>query len=232
MISVCIATYNGAKYIKAQLESILKQLSDSDEVIISDDGSVDDTIDIINDINDHRISVLNSGGIGNPTFNFENAIKHAVGDVIFLADQDDVWLDTKVSTIMSYMDDGAKMVLSNCKVVDEDFNVINPSYFSLLHSKETLVSNLIQNRFIGCCMAFRSSIISDALPFPKNIPAHDWWLGLVGLKSGEVAFCEEPLMLYRRHGGNASSTSEKSRTPLSKRINWRLNLFVELVKIR
>lgn len=231
MISVCMATFNGEEYIQEQLKSILKQLTSDDEVIISDDGSSDRTLEIISNFNDNRITIVKSEEKGNPTFNFENAIRNSSGDIIFLADQDDVWLNNKVSVMSQLITDGADLVLSNCKVVDDSLHVINNSYFSFLHNKGDLISNLLQNRFIGCCMAFRSSIRNMVIPFPVNIPAHDWWIGLVALKKGRVVFCSEPLMLYRRHGNNASSTSEKSHTPLLQRVKWRLILFLELIKI-
>lgn len=107
-ISVCMATYNEAKYIREQLESILCQLSEDDEIIVSDDGSTDGTIDIIMSYHDNRVKVLHH--ISSPgssfvkaTRNFENALLHAHGDYI-LADQDDVWHKNKVSVCFSYLD--------------------------------------------------------------------------------------------------------------------------------
>ena len=96
MISVCIATYNGEKYIKQQLLSILKQIKVNDEIIISDDHSTDKTFNIIKSFNDTRIKFfLNNKGKGY-TRNFENALEKAHGDIIFLSDQDDIWIDNKV----------------------------------------------------------------------------------------------------------------------------------------
>ena len=90
IVSVCMATYNGEKYIREQIDSILPQLSDSDELVISDDGSSDSTIDIIQGYNDRRIRLYHNTRHG-VTWNFENALRQSRGDVIFLADQDDVW---------------------------------------------------------------------------------------------------------------------------------------------
>lgn len=101
MISVCMATYNGEKYIKEQIDSILKQLGSDDELVISDDGSSDGTIDIILGYHDPRIH-LYKGSFHSPAFNFENALKNATGDFIFLSDQDDIWYDNKVPEILKW----------------------------------------------------------------------------------------------------------------------------------
>ena len=90
MITVCIATYNGGKYISKQIDSILNQLSDSDEVIVSDDGSKDDTLDIITAFHDKRIEVFKNDGRHGVVPNFENALSKAKGDIIFFSDQDDI----------------------------------------------------------------------------------------------------------------------------------------------
>lgn len=98
-----MTTYNGEKYISVQLDSILKQLSENDEVIISDDSSTDRTVDVIKNFKDKRIKLYEDNHFHSPIFNFENALEKASGDIIFLSDQDDVWLDNKVK-IMTGLD--------------------------------------------------------------------------------------------------------------------------------
>lgn len=95
MISVCMATYNGEEYIKEQLESILCQLGEMDEIIISDDGSTDNTLNIIESYNDSRIKIHINTGKHGFVYNFENALQKAKGEYIFLSDQDDIWLPEK-----------------------------------------------------------------------------------------------------------------------------------------
>ena len=120
-ISVCLATYNGEKYIKEQLDSILPQLSANDEIIISDDNSTDDTINIIRSLNDERIKIYvnKTKGI---VKNFENALNNASGDIIFLSDQDDVWKNDKVKKILSAFssDNSLTFVFSNAEIIDEN----------------------------------------------------------------------------------------------------------------
>jgi len=98
-ISVAIATYNGEKFIQRQLQSILEQLDENAEIIISDDGSSDNTLTVIKNFNDKRITVLRNPEKG-LIKNFENALKHTTGNIIFLADQDDVWVKGKVTTMI------------------------------------------------------------------------------------------------------------------------------------
>ena len=103
MISVCIATYNGERFIREQIDSILRQLSSDDEIILSDDGSTDDTISIINSIDDKRIKIIEGPRKHSPTPNFECAMKESKGDYIFLAVQDDVWKPNKVEVCIKWL---------------------------------------------------------------------------------------------------------------------------------
>ena len=94
------------------------------------------------------------------------------------------------------------------------------------------LANLIKNGFTGCCMAFTANILQAVLPFPRNIPMHDWWIGLVSEKIGNVLFLNKPLVYYRRHGNNASNTAEKSKFSLIQKIEFRMNLFRGLLNIK
>lgn len=124
MISVCIATHNGEKYIKEQLDSILCQLSTEDEVVISDDGSTDSTLEILSDYNDSRIKVYQYKQPYKSRHphsyvckNFENALKHAEGDYIFLSDQDDYWMEGKVDKCVELLKTNL-LVVHNADLVD------------------------------------------------------------------------------------------------------------------
>ena len=115
-ISVCMATFNGEPYILQQLISILSQLGEEDELIISDNGSSDKTLSIIESLNDPRIKIFNYKYLS-ISGNFENAIKNANGDLIFLSDQDDIWMDGKVESFRNALK-CASVVLSDCVIVD------------------------------------------------------------------------------------------------------------------
>lgn len=228
MISVCIATYNGEKYIREQLESILMQLNDNDEIIISDDSSTDKTLDVITAYNDKRIKIFSGNHFHSPIFNFENALKKAKGDYIFLADQDDIWITNKVGKMMEALQQYS-LVVSDCYVVDKDCKIIRNSFFERIPSPN-VVKNLIKNNYLGCCMAFRREVLTKALPFPKNIAMHDIWLGLCGALFYKTTFIPDKLIKYRRHGGNASPTAEKSNYSLKYKILYRIILCVNLIK--
>lgn len=229
MISVCMATYNGEKFIKEQIDSILIQLGENDEIIVSDDGSSDCTIEIIKSYQDSRIKIFNNS-FKNLILNFEYALKQASGDYIFLSDQDDIWLPNKVGVYLGYLKQ-YDIIVSNCKVVNQDLEVINESFFQLNNSKEGLISNLIKNSYLGCCLSFRRELLEKALPFPKDIPMHDIWLGFVSELFYRPKFIEEPLMLYRRHGSNESPTGEESPFNLYRKFLFRYNIVKYILKL-
>ncbi len=159
--------------------------------------------------------------------NFQNALLNSSGDVIFLADQDDVWLDGKVQRILELLAE-YDLVVSDCQVVDENLGVIYDSYFDLMRSGSGLIKNLYKNTYMGCCMAFNRKIYDVALPFPPSIPMHDWWIGCVAEVYGKVHFVEESLLLYRRHGNNASASSETSSNSFQEKVILRLQILYSL----
>jgi len=228
-ISVCIATYNGEKYIKEQLVSILSQLNEKDEVIISDDSSTDKTISIINSFNDERIIIYQHQKFKSAIFNFENSLKYATGDYIFLADQDDVWMINKVETIKEFLDT-YDLVLSDANIIDSEGKVINDSFYLLNSSNNGLLSNIVKNSYLGCTMAFNRKILEKVLPFPKDIPMHDWWIGLIAEVYGKTFFIKDKLISYRRHGNNISYAGEKSKYSFYRKIIFRLLMIKILMK--
>lgn len=229
MISVCIASYNGEKYIEEQLLSILCQLDVKDEIIVSDDSSTDNTLDKVKGLHDDRIKLFPRNKFHSPIFNFENALKKANGDIIFLCDQDDIWLPNKVNVMVEQLNK-CDLVVSDCKVVDGNLNILQDSFFSSLNSGPGFCKNLIKNTYLGCCMAFRRDILDYVLPFPRHIAMHDIWIGLSVELHGCVSFINQPLMLYRRHGNNVSFGGEKSYFSLWYRIKYRLEMLYYLLR--
>lgn len=229
MISVCMATYNGEKYLKEQIDSILTQLSDNDELIISDDGSTDNTLKIIARINDSRIVLLQNQHKHGPVGNFENALKRAKGDYIFLSDQDDVWIPGKVaSSIETLSRNNVECVVSNRVLIDEtgagnDIPVNNCEF-----TKFPFLKVLSHNPYIGCCMAFTKAHLNLALPFPQSIPMHDLWIGLLAHKQKKVRYLDKPLIKYRRHANNV--TTGKSPYSIYYRVSYRIRLLIDIIK--
>lgn len=230
-ISVCMATYNGEKYIREQLKSILIQLKSTDEVIISDDGSTDKTLEIVNFLNDSRIKIVLNQGEKGYTRNFENALKNSTGDIIFLADQDDVWKKNKVKDMMKEFS-AYDLVVSDAEIVDKDLNLLNESHFSLRGVKGGFLNNFLKTRYVGACMAFKREILKKVLPFPKNqkLCAHDYWITIIGEAFYRVKLLNQPLIKYRRHESNASNGGNKSKNTLLKKIKVRLYSGYNLVK--
>ena len=215
-LSICMATYNGEKFLKAQIDSILSQLDINDELIISDDGSTDNTIAIIEGYSDERITLLKNIAKHGFINNFENALKHASGDYIFLCDQDDVWKQNKIKIMIEALQK-ADLVVHDADIVDKDLNKTGKTYYSTMHNSSNFLMNLYKTRFLGCCMAFNHNVLLKTLPFPEGIDGHDYWIGMYALLHFKVKFISDILILYRRHGVNASSSSEKSH----KSLYWR-----------
>lgn len=226
-VSVCMPTFNGGKYLRAQIDSILDQLDVGDELIISDDGSTDDTLNVAESFHDPRIRVLRRCCAPSLIMNVENALRHVTGDYIFLADQDDVWCEGRLATMVSELK-SHDLVVCDCFVTDSELNNIHPSLFVLQGSGPGLFKNFFKNSYVGCCMAFKTSVLESVLPFPRDIPMHDWWIGLVGECFHDPFFLETPLLYYRRHGGNLSVTSGRSRSSIFIRIYWRFVLAYHL----
>lgn len=229
MISVCIATYNGQDFIEDQIRSILPQLHDQDEIIISDNNSSDRTIDAITGIADCRIKVIINYTPGIVS-NFENCLKHASGEVIFLCDQDDVWLTTKVASTQKLLETN-DLVLSNGIITNDKLKPTGRTLFDTNPPNLSVIRNIGKNSFTGCCMAFNRKILNLATPFPKDIAMHDWWIGLVALLNAKVHLDHTPQILYRRHLSNYSSTSQASTRPIKAMTKDRLLMLYNLVKL-
>lgn len=226
MISVCIATYNGEKFIRGQIGTVLAQLSSNDELVISDDDSKDNTLEIIKSFNDPRIKIFKGPAKGHPRYNFENGLNHCKGDYIFLCDQDDVWEPNRINSFMNYLKD-YDVVVCDCKIVDENDHVIADSFMEMRPpQKRGFVNNLKANHYIGCCMAFRRELLRDVLPFPKYVAQHDMWIGLCAEYIGyRILFIDDKLTRYRRYGNNFSQVN----VPSWERIKYRVYLLWQII---
>lgn len=229
MISVCIATYNGEKYIKEQLLSIVKQLGEEDEIIISDDNSTDDTLKIIREFGDTRIKIFTNNEKGYSS-NFENALKQATGEFIFLSDQDDIWVKNKVEICLNELQK-YDLVVSDCTLINSDGEMISDSYYSQRKIYRTGLGNLIKFSFLGCCLAFRANILKKALPFPPNRKycTHDNWLFLVSCCLYNHKVLDDKLIYYRRHQNNASDGGFKNNTSIWFKIKYRVYLVYKII---
>lgn len=207
-ISVVVLTYQGECFLQEQMNSILKQLGPRDEVVVSDDGSTDRTLEILRECQkkDPCIRLLQGPRQGIKK-NMEYALKSCRGDYIFLADQDDIWAEDKVSRVMEIFEkEQADLVIHDADVFAEDVErPLMESFFQFRGAKAGIVKNMVKNSYIGCCMAFRRQLLEKALPIPEDIEMHDQWLGILNdFYFKKSFFYEKPLLHYRRHGENNS----------------------------
>lgn len=228
MVSVCMATKNGATFLKEQLESILHQLGPEDEIVISDDCSGDETLKIIRTFQDSRMRLLENKSEVGVARNFENTLKTARGDYFFLADQDDIWLPQKIERMKRAMGE-YDLVVSDCRLVDDNLRTKQPSFYQLNGSGKGFLRNLFRNSYMGCCMAFTRKLRDRALPFPADIPMHDYWIGLVAELYFRVCFLPDVLVLHRRHTSNASTSGHPSRQAISRKIGHRYRMVKNLL---
>ena len=226
MISVCMATYNGERYIAEQVESIMCQLSIDDELIVVDDQSSDRTIEILEGFNDVRIKIsVNEINLG-VVKTFENAIYKSSGEIIILADQDDVWLPDKVEFVKNILSISQEPLVITDAYIFTDKIVKIETFFEYRRSKSGFFANLMRNSFIGCCIAFKSNLKSEILPFPTAIPMHDQWIGLIAELNGGAIFSTGRYVAYRRHDKNVTNMTHSD---ILKMISKRVKLFITLL---
>ncbi len=221
MISVCMATYNGEKYLREQVDSILSQLGKNDQLVVSDDGSTDRTVEILNSYNDNRITIFQNEAPHGVNRNFENAIKHALGEYIFLSDQDDVWIPGKVDVCLKALKD-YDCVIHDAIVVNDNIEITCNSFFQERNSGPGFWKNLFKNTYLGCCMAFRRRVLQVCLPIPAtNAYFHDNWIGSIADLKFHLKFIPFKGIYFRRHSANTSCTAKKSKYSLFQQFNHR-----------
>lgn len=231
-ISVCMAAYNGERYIAAQLQSILSQLDTHDEVIVVDDASKDETRNVVRSLDDRRIRLIEHASNLGVLRTFEDAIRAASGRIIFLSDQDDLWAPRKVAAILDGFrsNPDVSLIASDVALIDADDNLLAESYFRPRGGfRAGLWANLIRNRFGGCTMAFRSEVIGEILPLPHRYDVlHDLWIGVrCSLSGHKTLFIPDPLVYNRRHSSTATG---QKRLTLARRIQIRIHMLLALAE--
>lgn len=233
-VSVCIAVWNGERYIAAQLESILCQLSAQDEVVVVDDASTDGTRDCVRALNDSRIRLVEHSRNQGVQSTFEEAIQEASGEILFLSDQDDLWAANKVSTVLQVfqLHPDLDVAVSDAALIDEQGARLSDSYYQPRGGfRAGLLANLLHSSYLGCTMAFRRRVRDKVLPFPAaRTVFHDLWIGTVNsISGGKTLYIPHALVYYRRHGSNATGNS---RLSFSRQVRIRWDLCVALAEFR
>jgi glycosyltransferase involved in cell wall biosynthesis len=224
-ISIALATYNGARYLAAQLQSYLDQERMPDELVVSDDGSVDETCALINSFAksapfDVRLvrHEVQLGYVGN----FNRALTMSSGDLVFLSDQDDLWLPEKISQVATLAEKhpGLLLVMNDAAITEGDLTATNLTKLGQLRSAGYPDSAFV----MGCCCAIRRELLDLCLPIPEGARGHDNWI--VDFSSGlEATFIlEKALQLYRRHESNESVVIANSTRPINRRDRLKLQL--------
>lgn len=214
-VAIAMATYNGARYLAEQLDSLICQTYPIREISISDDASIDGTWEILSAYRKRYPGLIvlnrneaNSGFIKN----FEKAIGQCTSEYIALCDQDDVWVPHKIEKLMSEVS-GCDLVHSDAFVVDEDMKLLDPSFSR--YSRKTITPSFIgaciSNTVTGCTSLFHRSLYERATPFPDFLP-HDHWLAILAMDGKGVRYCPEPLIYYRQHENNAIGAKPASAT--------------------
>ena len=202
-VSIAIATYNGARFLCEQLDSLYSQTVQPDEIIVSDDCSNDGTVDILEEY--HRTKglkyVVNEHNLGFNK-NFENALKNTTGDYIMICDQDDIWMPNKVETMLKAIKkhDCTKPVLVSSTTMDyKDGKVIRDN----TRPRMTWLQMLYGNNTQGCCTIFNRLLLNKSIPMevPKGA-LYDGYLGMIAGMTGEWENIGTPLMYYRHHSDN------------------------------
>lgn len=227
LVDVLLATYNGSRYLADQLDSILAQTHQDFRILVSDDGSSDDTLAILQRyrarLGARLVLVPNPSPGKGVVRNFENlmvaSLDGGAARWAVFCDQDDVWLPEKIASSLAEMlriegEDGGQvpcLVHSDLTVVDEGLAVLSPSfarYQQMDPATCTPLSLLSVNQVTGCTMMVNRVLLKMALPLPAEVIMHDWWCGLVS-GSGRRSFLARPLILYRQHGANQVGAKDR-----------------------
>jgi len=231
-IDVLLGTYNGARYLRAQIESILDQEDVSFRILVRDDGSVDETPAVIEHYKRMRpervVRVSGSDHLG-AVGNFASLLREAKAPYAALSDQDDVWARHKLRTLLGVMRDlesrhgtGTPLLVhSDLSVVDETLRERHPSFwrYSGFDPRGTSLPRLlIKNTVTGCASLVNRALIELSLPVPQVALVHDYWLALVACAAGHLGIVEEPLVAYRQHARNAIGARSYHLKSLAERL--------------
>lgn len=210
-----LAVYNGEKYLKEQLKSLLDQTVKDIKIVIRDDGSTDNSANIIKAYcEQYPDKILSLGGAptGSAKQNFAELLKNTDSDYIMFCDQDDVWLPQKIEKTLAAMqtaegENGETPVLvhTDLKVADSNLDIISASFFDfqkLNQSNITLPKLLVQNYVTGCTVMINRALKEKCGEIPRECIMHDWWLALVAVLFGRLICIDEQTMLYRQHSDN------------------------------
>lgn len=232
-ISVCMATYNGRDYINDQINSILEQLSSEDEIIVVDDCSTDNTVKLLEAFNDNRIKIYKNSENRREVYSFGRSMSLANNPIIFLSDQDDIWIKDRVVKMKTQLLNSDKLLISS------NFDIINnnPSKtvkpLNKLKAKESskYLGNIVsiflgKKDYYGCAMAFKHNFLKLILPIPTFVESHDLWIAIAGNMIKSNLHLEEQLLIRRIHSNNVTDQNRLFFAKLNARIIFLKSIIV------
>lgn len=233
-ISVCMATYNGAKYIKEQLDSILMQMQGGDEIVLVDDASGDATLDIVRGYKDARIRVCrNEINVGHVQ-SFSKALGMAKNPYMVLADQDDVWVAGRLEIIRSSLHaSSALLITGNSSFINAEGEVIGDVYprLRVVESRQYCVNIfrifLGRGYYYGCNMAIKKEFLRLVLPFPAYVESHDLWVAIAANLFRCNQHLDDVLLNRRIHESNVTN----SRRPFYAKIKSRFIFLLSIIHL-
>jgi glycosyltransferase involved in cell wall biosynthesis len=223
-ISVCLATYNGEKYVLEQIKSVLPQLADGDELIVVDDGSKDKTIDLIHQLNSSYIKVyINEKNLGHVK-TFEKLLALATNELIFMCDQDDIWKENKIQIFKDYFSKSNVILISdNSYFIDKNGNEIEFDMVKLSEKDSEEYSKNIfdiykgRAGYYGCAMGIRKDLLKTVLPIPAYVESHDLWIAMAANLLKSNLHIDNKTFYRRIHGENDSLKKRKLSEKLYSR---------------
>lgn len=217
LVDILLSTYNGSSYLEDLLKSIKAQTHNNWRLLIRDDGSNDNTVEIIKAFSSENIIFLKDEKqrLG-PCQSFAEISARSIADYVMFCDQDDVWLNEKIELTLKKMREAESkhgnapvLVYTDMKVVDKDLKIVSQSFWRhqyLNPAFNALNHLLLMNVAAGCTMMMNKKLAALAFPIPRNIKLHDWWVALTASALGRIEYVNAPTMLYRQHGENITGT--------------------------
>lgn len=215
-INILLSTYNGEKYLKEQLDSILSQSFNDFKVLVRDDGSTDSTIAILKEYEKmypNKINLIEDDeGNLRSSRSFMKLLENSDSEYVMFCDQDDVWLPEKIEMTLKKIiemkqefGDIPLLVHTDLVVVDESLSMINNSFFKFQKidpCRDSFNNLLMQNVITGCTVMINKELVQKCLPIPDGVIIHDWWAGLVVSKFGRIGYLSQTTIQYRQHRAN------------------------------
>lgn len=234
-VDIILSSYNGERYIKEQITSILGNTWKEWRLWVCDDGSKDGTREIVKELEEQypdkifwRPNETNKGA----AISFLDGARKASADYVMFCDQDDYWLPDKIEVTVRVMKEAEEKygktvpltVFTDANVVDQNLNLMQESFHksSKLNTDNLdLPHMLMENKMMGCTMLLNRALLDKLKKFPKKVRMHDWWAGIVAAAYGKILYLDKPTMLYRQHTNNVVGSTEFSKeTVVQKASTW------------